>query len=136
MTFIRCENFIFSRASGKSSQKEFISCILGENEIKCGGKGKNSCLQCRGILINTWFFAYLMRRIGSAEVTGPIPVSSFIEISKKARKFKVCVLFFCFPRSQIMEKITGIFHIFVGENGGKRGGKILEDFQTVSRRFS
>ena len=32
------------------------------------------------------------RRIGSAEVTGPIPVSSFSEIEQKARKYKVYVL--------------------------------------------
>ena len=41
------------------------------------GKGKKFVLIMPGNPYKYVVFAYLMRRIGSAEITGPIPVSSF-----------------------------------------------------------
>ena len=68
------------------------------------------------------------RRIGSAEVTGPIPVSSSNKYRRKHVNSRFAC-FFVFSGQKTAKKLTSIFNDFVGENGGKRGGKILRVFR-------
>ena len=77
-----------SKEAGKKFAEGIYILYFGGKRDKMWGKGKKSVLTMPRNPYKYVAFAYLMCRIGSAEVTGPIPVSSFIESSEKARKCK------------------------------------------------
>ena len=67
---------------------------FGGKRDKMWGKGKKFVLTMPGNPYKYVVFAYFMRRIGSAEVTGPIPVSSLVMDERKAFKMRVFRFFF------------------------------------------